>query len=54
MTKQAQNSIDLYAENDPATIKQALKIQKKSIVSELMEHFNAKDINELALKLSIG
>lgn len=52
MTKQAQNSIDLYAGNNPATIKQALKMQKKSIVSELMEHFDAKNIDELAIKLS--
>lgn len=48
----AQNSIDLYAGNNPATIKQALKMQKKSIVSELMEHFDAKNIDELAIKLS--
>lgn len=54
MTSQAQNSIDLYAGENPETIKQALKIQKKSVVSELMEHFNTKSINELAIKLSIG
>ena len=53
MTKQAQNSINLFAGENPETIKKALKMQKKSIVSELIEHFNAKDINDLALKLSI-
>lgn len=54
MTNQAQNSINLYVGENPDTIKKALKLQKKSVVSELMEHFNAKDIDELSLKLSIG
>lgn len=53
MTKQAQNSIDLYIGEDIETVKKALKMQKKSVVSELMEHFNAKNIDELAIKLSI-
>lgn len=52
MTKQAQNSIDLYSGETPETIKKALHIQKKSIVSELMKHFDAKNIDELAIKLS--
>ncbi len=52
MTKQAQNSIDLYSGENPETIKKALHIQKKSIVSELMKHFDAKNIDELAIKLS--
>ena len=54
MTKQAQNSIDLYAGNNPATIKQALKMQKKSIVEELKAHFGVSDIDSLATRLSIG
>lgn len=54
MTSQAQNSIDLYSGENPESIKRALKFQKKSVVSELMEHFNAKDINELAIKLSLA
>ena len=53
MTTQAQNSINLYAGENPATIKKALKMQKKSVVSELMKHCNAKDIDELAIKLSM-
>ncbi len=54
MTKQAQNSLNLYRGQNPATIKQALRIQRSSVVEELKEHFNAKDIDELAVKLSIG
>lgn len=54
MTKQAQNSLDLYRGQNPATIKQALRMQKNSVVKELQEYFNAKDINELSIKLSIG
>lgn len=53
MSSQALNSIDLYKGNDPETIKMALKFQKSSIVNELMEHFDAKDIGELAIKLSM-
>ena len=54
MTSQALNSIELYKGNNPATIKMALKFQKSSVVNELMEHFNAPDIDELAIKLSMG
>ena len=53
MTSQALNSIELYKGNNPATIKMALKFQKSSVVNELMEHFNAKNIDELAIKLSM-
>lgn len=54
MTKQAQNSLNLYRGQNPSTIKQALSIQKSSVVNELKEHFNAKDLDELSVKLSIG
>lgn len=54
MTKQAQNSLALYKGQNPSTIKQALRIQRSSVVEELKEHFNAKDLDELAVKLSIG
>lgn len=54
MTKQALNSIELYKGANPSSIKQLLRIQSKSVVNELMEHFNASDISELAIKLSIG
>lgn len=53
MSSQALNSIDLYKGNNPETIKMALKMQKSSVVNELMEHFGAKDIGELAIKLSM-
>lgn len=54
MTQQAKNSLNLYRGGNPETIKQLLKIQKSSVVNELKEHFNARDLNELAIKLSIG
>lgn len=54
MTPQAQNSLDLYRGNSVSTIKMALKMQKPSVVKELKEHFKTDDIDELALKLSIG
>ena len=54
MTTQATNSIALYKGNNPATIKMALKIQKSSVVKELMEYFGASNTDELAIRLSIG
>lgn len=54
MTKQAQNSLSLYKGQNPSTIKQALSFQKSNVVNELKEYFNAKDLNELSIKLSIG
>lgn len=52
MTKQAENSIQLYKGGNPATIEQLLKFQKQSVVNELKEHFRVTSISELALKLS--
>ena len=54
MTQQAKNSLGLYKGGDPAKIKQLLRIQSSSVVQELMEYFDAKDIDELAIKASIG
>lgn len=54
MTKQAQNSLDLYRGQNPATIKQALRMQKSSVVEELKEYFGVSDIDSLATRLSIG
>ena len=54
MTQQAINSIQLYKGNNPGTIEKALKMQKKSIVDELKQHFNASNLSDLAIKLSIG
>lgn len=54
MTQQAKNSLELYKGGNPSTIKQLLIRQSKSVVEELKEHFNAKDTDELALRLSIG
>lgn len=54
MTKQAENSLNLYRGGNPSTIKMLLNRQSKSVVNELMEHFNASDIGELALRLSIS
>lgn len=51
MTSQALNSINLYKGQDPSKIKQLLRIQNSSVVNELMEHYSASDIDELAVKL---
>jgi hypothetical protein len=52
MTSQAINSIELYRGNDPMKIQMLLKIQRSSVVNELMEHFGASSISDLAFKLS--
>lgn len=54
MTKQAMNSIGLYKGNNPSKIEALLKYQSKSVVSELMDYFKAKDIHDLAIRLSLG
>lgn len=54
MTKQAQNSINLYKGEPVSSIKQALSFQKQSIVEELKQHFNVSSIDDLAVRLSIG
>lgn len=54
MSQQAINSIELYRGNNPATIEMALRMQRSSVVNELMEHFGASSLNELAIRLSIG
>lgn len=54
MTPQANNSLALYRGNSPATIKQALRIQRSSVVEELKQHFGATNIDDLAVRLSIG
>lgn len=53
MTKQAENSLDLFKSQSVSTIKQALKFQKKSVVDELMEHCGVSNIDDLAVALSI-
>lgn len=52
MTSQAQNSIALYRGNNPSTIKQLLQMQNKSVVNELMEHFNVTNTSDLAFALA--
>lgn len=54
MTKQAQNSMFLYKGQNPSIIKKALSFQKTSVVKELQEYFNAANLEELSIKLSIG
>lgn len=54
MTQQALNSINLYRGGNPSTIEQLLRMQGSSVVDELMAHFRASNIRELAIKLSIG
>lgn len=54
MTQQAKNCLDLFRGGNVNTIKQLLKIQKPSIVTELKEHFGTQDIDTLAIRLSHG
>lgn len=53
MTTQAQNSINLYKGNPVSMIKLALKMQRKSIVDELKEHYEVSTIDDLAVRLSM-
>lgn len=39
---------------DHTTIQQLLQIQKQSVVNELMQHFGASSLSDLALKLSFA
>ncbi len=54
MTTKATNSMALYKGQNPNQIHQLLQFQQKSVVNELMEHFKARDLKELSVKLSIG
>lgn len=54
MTQQALNSLELYRGNNPELIKKALRIQHSSVVEELKQHCKAKDLDDLAIKLSLG
>ena len=54
MTTQAQNSINLYKGNPVSMIKQALKMQRASIIDELKDHFGVSTIDDLAVRLSMN
>lgn len=54
MTIQAQNTQNICRGASIASIKQALRMQKPSIVDELMSHYSAKSVDDLALTLSKG
>ena len=54
MSQQAINSINLYRGNDAATIEMALRMQRTSVVNELMEHFRVGTISALAACLAWG
>lgn len=53
MTRQAENSLNLYRGGKPETIKQLLAFQTSSVVDELKEHFNVTNNSELAIRLSM-
>lgn len=53
MTQQAMNSLDLYRGGNPETIKKLLRLQSNSVVNELKEHFHARGVDDLAIKLSM-
>lgn len=48
------NSLELYRGQNPATIKMLLMRQSEAVVKLLKEKFNTDDLNELALRCSIG
>lgn len=54
MSQQAINSLGLYRGGNPETIKKLLAIQDKGVVKELMDHFKATDLDDLAFHLSFG
>jgi len=54
LSAQAQNSLALYRGGSVSSIKQLLRIQRSSVVEELKAHTNAKDLDDLAVKLSLG
>lgn len=54
LSRQAMNSIALYKGQNPATIEQLLNFQSQSVVNELMTHFDARTLRELAMKLSMA
>ena len=52
MSEQAKNSIKLYKGQDARTIRQLLNFQLCRVVNELMNYYKAKDLDDLAIKLS--
>lgn len=54
--KQTYNSLLAFNKHleIPSTIQQLLQIQKQSVVNELMQHFGASSLSDLALKLSFS
>lgn len=54
MTQQTINSLKLYKGGKPSIIEQFLLLQRRSVVNELMSHFNAKTISKLSERLSMG
>lgn len=51
---QMQNSLELYRGQNPKTIKQLLKMQSSTVVNLLKKKFGVDDLDELALRCSIG
>ena len=54
MTQQAINSLELYRGGNPDTIRKLLMTQRDSVVKELKDHFGAKDIVELSIRLALA
>lgn len=54
MTIQAQNTQNLCRGASIASIKQAIRMQKPSIIEELKTHYGVKTNDELAIRLSAG
>ena len=54
LSQYAKNAVKLYKGGNPDTIEQLLRMQDSSVVVELMEHFQQKDIKNLAIRLMLG
>ena len=52
MSEQAKNSMNLYRGQDARMIRQLLNYQLCRVVNELLSFYKAKDLDDLALKLS--
>lgn len=53
LSQKAKNNIEMLRGNNPSKITSWLKMLPSSIVNELKQYYNADDINELSVKISM-
>ena len=51
MTRQAENCVNLFRGQQPEKIEAALRMLQKSVLQELLDHYNKKSIEDLAYQL---